>query len=294
MPFALALGGVALTVDPEGPCDWPADLLAYRAPGPASAGASLSPVSARLTLHARPGWRNPRLSWESVQSAGVVASPAITSPIGQVETAAAAGGSDPAGRYDRLDLAFDAHGEADFAAQVDGSDGSLEAAVQLALCRRLLPVGGVLVHASAGVDAQGVAWLVPGPSGAGKSTTAREAGYARVLADEMVVVRRVGERFWVWPTPFWSLGRQAPLTFEPAPLGVLARPVKASAPSAEPLDRAAAAAWLMRAVAWYGDAATERADVFALACEIATATPRCVALSFAREGSWLTAVQHPS
>lgn len=172
-------------------------------------------------------------------------------------------------------------------AVTDGTPGALMAVIQLVLQAALLPRGGLMIHGSAGV-ARGSAWLVPGPSGAGKSTVAREAGYESVLSDEIVALRRHGAGFMAWGTPFWSQGRTLPLNPQGAPLGLLARPVKANAVAMEPLVADEALAWLLRCVTLYEEDPAAREAAFELACELVESVPT-VSLAFPREGPWLPA-----
>ncbi|HEY3130401.1 MAG TPA: hypothetical protein VGL91_13155 [Acidobacteriota bacterium] len=67
---------------------------------------------------------------------------------------------------------------------------------------RLLGVEGLLVHACS-IEYEGAAHLFAGTSGAGKSTIARLSG-ARILTDEISVVRRDGDQFYLYGTPFWG------------------------------------------------------------------------------------------
>lgn len=204
----------------------------------------------------------------------------LTAPKGETQTHAGVSKL----VYERVGLRFS--GDARRAqATFDGSEGGLEAVLQLALQRALLEVDGLLVHGSAGVHAGG-AWLMPGPSGTGKSTAARNAGFDRVLADEMIVVRRAAEGFEVWGTPFWSPERRHPLDPGRAPLSVLARLVQATAPAATPLGWAEASAWLLSSVVLYDTDPEVRAAVFGLACDVAESA-RCVRLAFPKEGPWL-------
>jgi hypothetical protein len=75
---------------------------------------------------------------------------------------------------------------------------------QLLLMYALAERGGFLVHA-AGVELSGAGYIFPGRSGAGKSTLARQlihAGQGEVLSDDRVVVRKVGDNFHVFGTPW--------------------------------------------------------------------------------------------
>ena len=60
---------------------------------------------------------------------------------------------------------------------------------------------GFLVHA-AGLEKDGKGYLFVGPSSSGKTTTAKNAKHYRVLSDELVIVRRIKERFYLFSTPF--------------------------------------------------------------------------------------------
>lgn len=193
--------------------------------------------------------------------------------------------------YQRTDLRFEMGPKRRTArAAVDGSRGALEAAVELAIQGTLLKRGGLVVHAMAGVDAEGRGWLVPGRSGAGKSTMARAAGFARVLADEAVILRREAPgRFRLHGTPFWSEGRTLPFDTGDAPLGVIARPVKAPEAAATSTGLASAAADLLSCVMFHDADPTARAHVLETACD-AAASADCVELRFPKEGPWLSGV----
>ncbi|MCA9537284.1 MAG: hypothetical protein KC620_00265 [Myxococcales bacterium] len=168
-------------------------------------------------------------------------------------------------------------------ARTDGSLGGLSAALELALQTALLPRGGLLVHA-AGVVVDEAAWLLPGPSGAGKSTAAR-GGFARVLSDERVAVRREAGGWRAFGTPWWSGGQTSRLDAGSAPLAVLAELRWAERAATRTASPAAVAGRLMGAVALYEtDEAAQRA-AFEAALDLVEAT-RCVTLDFPREGRW--------
>jgi hypothetical protein len=234
---------------------------------PAGSATAITPVIP-LRLDLRPGWTNPAA--RTLQAR---------------ETASPHPGSKPMLHYERLDLRFSGNASG-VDAIFDGSEGAFEAIVQLTLQVVLRPLGGLLLHASAGIW-HGGAWLMPGKSGTGKSTAARNGGFQQVLADEMVVVRRAAAGgFDVWGTPFWSPDRPLPLHAGSAPLHTLARLVQAKAPHAGPLSAAAASAWLLESVVLYETSGDARASAFGLACDIAQAA-RCIRLAFPKEGPWL-------
>ncbi len=75
---------------------------------------------------------------------------------------------------------------------------------QLLLMYALAGREGILIHA-AGVDMQGKGYIFPGRSGSGKSTLARQfadAARCDVLSDDRVVVRKIGNDFYVFGTPW--------------------------------------------------------------------------------------------
>jgi hypothetical protein len=193
--------------------------------------------------------------------------------------------------YQRTDLRFEMGPKRRTArAAVDGSRGALEAAVELAIQGALLRRGGLVVHAMAGVDAEGRGWLLPGRSGAGKSTMARVAGFSRVLADEAVILRREAPgRFRLYGTPFWSEGRSLPFDTGDAPLGVIARPVKSAEVVVTSTGVASAAADLLACVMFHDADPAARRHVLETACD-AAASADCVELRFPKEGPWLSGV----
>jgi len=190
--------------------------------------------------------------------------------------------------YARPDLRYieDARGAR---CEIDASEGAFDAALELRLQSALHAHEGFVVHASAGVDAAGGAWLCPGPSGAGKSTFARSAGFARVLADEAVVVRRHASGWRVHGTPFWSEGRTLPYDAGNAPLTRLVRQVKAPGAWLAPLSPAAAAAHLVESVLLHDATLGVRERLFERACDAALAA-QCYDVNFPKEGPWLSGV----
>lgn len=85
--------------------------------------------------------------------------------------------------------------------------GTFDVVAVLALVLRLLPLGGLVLHGSAQViDGSGI--LCTGPSGRGKSTISRlfhQCGRT-VLTDERPFLRRDGEGFRVYGSPWPSSG----------------------------------------------------------------------------------------
>jgi hypothetical protein len=99
---------------------------------------------------------------------------------------------------------------------------SLDAGLRWVTATELLARGGLAVHgATAVVGGRAHAFL--GASGAGKSTLAREAGFRRVLCDELsLLAPRPGDGRWcAWPSPFWGDGRPGHPGGEPAELAAV-------------------------------------------------------------------------
>lgn len=188
--------------------------------------------------------------------------------------------------FDRLDVRFTADADrARLRGWHNGSEGALDAVFGLALQVGVLARDGLVVHAAAGVI-DGRAWLLPGESGTGKSTAAREAGFDRVLADEMVVVRRASAGFEAWGTPFWSNGRALPFDPGSAPLAVVARLRQAQAVAVSPMRQDDLVTHLIRSVVLYETSADARRRAFELACDVVGAS-RGVELAFPKEGPWI-------
>jgi hypothetical protein len=110
----------------------------------------------------------------------------------------------------------------------------------------LLERGSLLLHAA------GVVWglrgyVFLGPSGAGKTTIASlaERRGARVLGDEVVAARKVGEQVSLWGTPFGSHGQRAGAPGM-APLAAFCLLEKGQVPSFQKLAAATTARALLR------------------------------------------------
>jgi len=83
---------------------------------------------------------------------------------------------------------------------------------ELLLVNLLANGRGVEVHACGLVDSDGRGHLFLGHSGGGKSTMARlwqEAGGVQVLSDDRIILRSVGQRIWMYGTPWHGEARLA-------------------------------------------------------------------------------------
>ena len=202
-----------------------------------------------------------------------------------------------------VDLALAYRGARHVESWTDRSLGALEATLQVTLQWALEEVGGLLVHASAGVY-QSEGWLIPGVSGAGKSTAAREGGFDTILSDELVIVRpslsshKSSAAYRLYSTPFWSEGRSAPLIVSDAPLSAITFPHKAGVVELRACSDAQAVTSLLSAVTLYErarDATTTRPEIahgitqrvalFERACHVVEQSA-CAVLAFPRFGPW--------
>jgi hypothetical protein len=191
----------------------------------------------------------------------------------------------PAGAGDRYER-FDASGEvqpgppwrARFV--VGESPNSLEAAIRIAVASALPEVGAAIFHASA-IEAGGAAQLFLGVSGAGKSTIARlvvEAGAARPLSDELVVVSVAGDRPEVVVAPF--IGARGLPHGERHALVALNLLAQASAHHRRELRRVEALSPLLRHMVCFGRRARLGGTALELAAALLAAVP-CYELQFA-------------
>jgi hypothetical protein len=148
---------------------------------------------------------------------------------------------------------------------------------------------GFLLHASS-VVRNGRAYLFTGPSGAGKTTIARLApADAVVLTDEISYVRRVGERYVAYGTPFAG---EFSDSGEPvsAPVAAVFGLAWASDPSRERLAEGAAVRMLMRNMLFFAADPALTGHLLETACDFAGSVP-AFRLAFAPDARvWNTIV----
>ncbi len=131
---------------------------------------------------------------------------------------------------------------------------------QLLLMYALAEREGALVHA-AGLSINGKGYVFPGRSGAGKSTLVRQCdGFAglEILSDDRIVVRRAGEGFNMYGTP-WP-GEAGAAMNANLPLKALFFLCQAGENCIRPLNRAEAVRRLLPvlSVPWYDSGITSR------------------------------------
>lgn len=81
---------------------------------------------------------------------------------------------------------------------------SFDSCLRVFFTVHLLDVEGVMIHGASVVSNEGNAYLFFGVSGAGKTTTARLSAPRVVLSDELTILRRQGDGYRAYGTPFWG------------------------------------------------------------------------------------------
>lgn len=106
--------------------------------------------------------------------------------------------------FERRDFHFDVDKSAK---TIDGSCApnmySFDSCLRVFFTTHLLDLDGVMIH-GASVVSEGNAYLFFGVSGAGKTTTARLSAPRTILSDELTILRRDGEGYRAYGTPFWG------------------------------------------------------------------------------------------
>lgn len=80
---------------------------------------------------------------------------------------------------------------------------SFDSCLRVFVCTYVLDLGGLMIHGASAAE-NGRAQLFFGVSGAGKTTTARLSAPRPVLSDELTILKRVGDGYNAYGTPFWG------------------------------------------------------------------------------------------
>jgi hypothetical protein len=113
--------------------------------------------------------------------------------------------------------------------------------------------GGLLLHACS-IDDKGRGRVFFGPSEAGKTTIARLAGGARVLSDELSIIRPYRGKYFIYGTPFWGEFKTDENNNNyKVELKGLYSLVKDSITGISPIEKVAAIQKLFRCVLYFGN-----------------------------------------
>jgi hypothetical protein len=149
---------------------------------------------------------------------------------------------------------------------------SIDAVLRIVHTLVLAKQGGFLLHSSSAIR-NGKAFLFSGVSGAGKTTISRLAPPdATLLTDEVSYVRREGNRYRAYGTPFaGELARSGENCS--APLNTLFLLEKGSQNSIEPISPTEAIQRLLRNILFFADDQELVKVIFQSACEFASLVP---------------------
>jgi hypothetical protein len=176
-------------------------------------------------------------------------------------------------RAERADFRLDWNSESRFGRlEVALKAYSLDAALRILHTLLLAEQGGFLLHAASAVR-NGRAFLFFGPSGAGKTTISRLAvSDATLLTDEISYVRREGESYLAYGTPF--TGELAkPGENISAPIAALYHLVKAPTNRLTLMKEGDAARTLLESVLFFAEDADLVKLVFKSVCDLVCQLP---------------------
>jgi hypothetical protein len=126
---------------------------------------------------------------------------------------------------------------------------SFDSCLRVFISTYVLDLDGLMIHGASAAE-NGKAQLFFGVSGAGKTTTARLSAPRPVLSDELTIVKRVGDGYKAYGTPFWGELQKNGENME-ADLAGLNLLVKDQEVFLEPISRKAAMAALLPCVLFF-------------------------------------------
>lgn len=167
---------------------------------------------------------------------------------------------------------------------VGAEKADLMAAVELVLTLAVYQLGGLCMHASAGVVA-GKGFLMPGPSGTGKSTSVKYGGFEKVIGDERIILMPENGGWMIYSTPFWSKGRAVTPRPESNTLAGILMLRKGLVIRTSPLTHLDVLRCLMRNTVHYGTAEGQANAIFERCTQISA---QCDGheVSFTKKGPW--------
>jgi hypothetical protein len=144
---------------------------------------------------------------------------------------------------------------------------ALDSLLRILLTQLLLPQRGFLLHAAT-ITRGGRGYVFVGRSGAGKSTVASLSPAGSVLTDEISLLRRDGNNWFAYGTPFWGEFRADGANLR-VPLEGVFSLVQADVHRVEPLSPKQAVRALLPNVLFFSAASRENSDLLALLAQAA-------------------------
>lgn len=164
---------------------------------------------------------------------------------------------------------------------------ALDSLLRILLTQLLLPQNGFLLHAAT-ITRGGRGYVFVGRSGAGKSTVAALSPAASALTDEISLLRRDGENWFGYGTPFWGEFR-ADGANRRVPVAGIFSLVQANVNSVERLSVKQALTAMLPNVLFFSTAPRENSDLLALLAQAAQRV-RFYRLLFRNEPSFWEAI----
>jgi hypothetical protein len=191
-------------------------------------------------------------------------------------------------------ISFESHNEKGWVDRAAGlgqltlrADGDPENFLRVLYAWLVLEQPGLLLHA-AGVISNGKGYVFFGHSGSGKTTTARfSLGLGKtVLSDDLVIIKKRGDRFWLYGVPFRGDFPEAPRVNADAELAGIFALVQDTEHRIEPMAMPEAVGRLVSCAPFVMAQPASSARVMEASTALATSVP-VRALHFRRDpGFW--------